>query len=312
MDRTTRAFVFASLVYLVAGAVLGTLMAVIPQMRVGLLFTHVHLLLAGFMAMMIFGVGYFILPRFVGRGLQWPSMVPAHFWLANVSLIGLAVARPMQALTGSGAWGGIVHLAAVVQLLSLCLFAANLGVTLLASSKPAAAAASPPERPRAEGAPALRMAGAQAAPSCATLGAETPVGEIVDRKEGAQAVLVEAGLTPLRDPAHLEMVRRAGIPLAQACTRHGIPLDELLERLRALPDRATSSAGGTITPDHVIGELVRRHPATREVLRTRFGDGCFTCPGFETETLAQGAMMHGVDVGELIADLERAAGGGGG
>ena len=89
-------------------------------------------------------------------------------------------------------------------------------------------------------------------------------------------------------------------------------LDALLERLRALPDVAPSSAGVTITPDHVIGELVRRHPATREVLRTRFGDGCFTCPGFETETRGQGAMMHGVDVGELIAELERAAGGGGG
>jgi len=302
MDRTTRAFIFASLVYLVAGAVLGTLIAVVPQMRVGLLFTHVHLLLAGFMAMMIFGVGYFILPRFVGRELQWPSMVPAHFWLANVSLVALAVARPMHALTGSGAWGGITHLAAVVQLLSLCLFAANLGVTLLATSKPA----------KEEGAPALRMAGAPGGSPPVALGPDTPVGEIVDRKEGARELLVEAGLTPLQEPAHLEMVRRAGVSLAQACMKHGIPLNELLERLRALPDGAPRSAGGTITPDQLIGELVRRHPAAREVLRTRFGDGCFTCPGFETETLAQGAMMHGVDVGELISELERAVGGGGG
>jgi hybrid cluster-associated redox disulfide protein len=198
----------------------------------------------------------------------------------------------------------------VVQLLSLCLFAANLGVTLLVSKKAAKPDAT--EAPRAEGSPALRMAGAPGVSPPVALGPDTPVGEIVDRKEGAQAVLVEAGLTPLQDPAHLEMVRRAGIPLAQACERHGIALDDLLERLRALPDLAPSSAGVTITPDHVIGELVRRHPATREVLRTRFGDGCFTCPGFETETLAQGAMMHGVDVGELIAELERAAGGGGG
>ena len=68
----------------------------------------------------------------------------------------------------------------------------------------------------------MRMAGAAGAPSAGSLGPDTPVGEIVDRKEGAREVLIEAGLTPLQDPAHLEMVRRAGIPLGHACNRHGI------------------------------------------------------------------------------------------
>jgi hybrid cluster-associated redox disulfide protein len=231
-----------------------------------------------------------------------------HYWLANASLLALAVARPIYGATGSGAWGGVTHLAAVVQLLSLCLFAANLGVTLLVNKKAANPVAT--EAPRAEGSPALRMAGAPGVSPPVALGPDTPVGKIVDRKEGARELLVEAGLTPLQDPAHLEMVRRAGIPLATACDRHGIALDGILERLRALTDRASVSSGVTITPDHVIGELVRQHPAAREVLRARFGDGCFTCPGFETETLTQGAMMHGVDVDELIAELKRVAGGG--
>ena len=96
MDRITRSFILASLIYLAVGAVLGLIMAMAPQFLGRVQFSHVHLLLGGFMAMMIYGVGYFILPRFASSSIRWPSMVAAHFWLANLSLLGMVVARPLS------------------------------------------------------------------------------------------------------------------------------------------------------------------------------------------------------------------------
>lgn len=306
MDRSTRSFIIASLFYLAAGGILGVVVGVFPAVQGHLLFSHVHLLLGGFMAMMVFGVGYFILPRFAARSLRWPSMVTVHFWLANTSLPAMVIARPVGFALDAPEWTGIFHLAAVVQVVSLLLFAVNLGWTLLAAPRPSASTMV------AEATPAPAAAGStpgglnmvnQGPPSPMLLGPDTPVGEIVDRKDGALAILVEAGLKPLEDPQHLEMVRRAGVPLGHACSRHGIDLGNILARLRALPD-LPSAVRAPLTPDDVIGKLVERYPATKEVFRQRFGEGCFTCPGFATETLTQGALMHGVEVRDLIADLE--------
>jgi hybrid cluster-associated redox disulfide protein len=310
MDRTTRSFILASLVYLAIGAVLGLILALAPQSLGRILFSHVHLLLGGFMAMMIYGVGYFILPRFAASAIRWPAMVPAHFWLANLSLLGMVISRPFAVTLDSAQWMGIFHLSVTVQVLSIFLFVANLGLTLSLKPKPAATSvaepASAPSSP-GSGSASLRMAGSSPVAGAVTLGPASKVGDFVDAKTGAVELPVDAGLPPLRDPEHLAMVRRVGIPLAHACNKHGIDLETLLPRLMALPDARPTAA---LTSEQLIGEMVERHPATREVLRRRFGEGCFTCPGFATETLAQGAMMHGVDVQELIAELEQAIRGG--
>ena len=70
MDRITRSFILASLIYLAAGAVIGMILSMSPQFLGRVLFSHVHLLLGGFMAMMIYGVGYFILPRFASSSIN--------------------------------------------------------------------------------------------------------------------------------------------------------------------------------------------------------------------------------------------------
>jgi len=150
-------------------------------------------------------------------------------------------------------------------------------------------------------------------------------------RKGPGELLVEAGLRPVADPAHLDMVRKIGVTLGTACTKHGMPLGEILDKLNALPDRpvnlSPAGAQGTaataptvsgalltiqgassITQETVIGQMVESFPATRTVLEARFGSGCFTCPGFATETLAQGAAMHGVEVNALVHELKSAAG----
>jgi hybrid cluster-associated redox disulfide protein len=54
--------------------------------------------------------------------------------------------------------------------------------------------------------------------------------------------------------------------------------------------------------------MVDAYPETAPVLERRFGSGCFTCPGFATETLTQGAMMHGADVHRLVSELKAVIG----
>jgi hypothetical protein len=317
MDRYTRSFILASLIYLAAGGVMGASMRVLPDSYPYLRFAHIHVLLGGFMAMMVFGVGYFILPRFAARTLRWPSWVAVHFWLANASLVALVASEPIEMISASPLWPYLGGVGAILQAVSFLMFSLNLGLTLLAAQAAPAgaqervaperrAAAPAPARPASTVSPArpLPMAGG-APPETVSFGPETPVADVVDRKDGAREMLIAAGLQPLRDPAHFEMVRARGVTLGHACTRHGIPLEDMLTRLRALPDLPAGGTGVEIGPGLIIGELVERFPAARDVLLRRFGEGCFSCPGFSTETLAQGAMMHGVAVEDLLADLQR-------
>src|SRR5512145_3052484 len=118
MDRYTKGFVVASLVYFLLASVLGTWMGS-AEPASWARFAHVHMNLLGFMAMMIYGVGYFILPRFNGRTLRWPSWVPVHFWLANIGLIGMVATSPERPSTG-------FTLFAVLSVVSVAMFTANL------------------------------------------------------------------------------------------------------------------------------------------------------------------------------------------
>jgi hypothetical protein len=148
MDRSVKAFIVASLVWLVLGALFGTLLSFGPGANyLSFRFAHMHLLLLGFMAMMVYGVGYFILPRFNGTTLRWPRLVPLHFWIANGGLVGLVFAdiayRPLFAS---------------VSFAGMLLFAVHLIVTLLGApaiearlaGKSAAMATAPQPSPREE------------------------------------------------------------------------------------------------------------------------------------------------------------------
>ena len=90
MDRYMKLFVVMSIVYFFVGSFLGFLMTTDAASE-AVRFAHIHFNLLGFMSMMIFGVGYFILPRFNARTLKWPGLVPAHFWLANITLVSMVV-----------------------------------------------------------------------------------------------------------------------------------------------------------------------------------------------------------------------------
>jgi cbb3-type cytochrome oxidase subunit 1 len=91
MSPIIRYFTVASLLYLLIGTGLGLIMAAHPQSIGYLLLAHVHFLLLGFIAMMIYSVGYHVLPRFSGFNLYSGFLVTVQFYLTNVGLIGMAL-----------------------------------------------------------------------------------------------------------------------------------------------------------------------------------------------------------------------------
>jgi cbb3-type cytochrome oxidase subunit 1 len=88
MDPFAKAFIRASLLWFVAGISLGLAMAVHPAWTVYRP-AHAHMNLVGFVVMMIFGVGYQMLPRFFGHPIHSKWLATIHVWLANLGLTGL-------------------------------------------------------------------------------------------------------------------------------------------------------------------------------------------------------------------------------
>ena len=134
MDRAVVLFLKASLAWLVAGVTLGVCMAVHPPL-LAYRTAHIHLLLLGFVAGMIFGVGYHVFPRFAGRPLRSPRLLMPHWWLANGGVAAMSAAFILRAegVAGStallGAGGGAAALGAY-------LFAYNIWRTVDSPARP--------------------------------------------------------------------------------------------------------------------------------------------------------------------------------
>ena len=85
MDWFIKAFIRASLLWFTLGIALGLAMAAHP-LWVVYRPAHAHMNVVGFITMMIFGVGYQLLPRLFGGGLWSRHLAIAHLWLANIGL----------------------------------------------------------------------------------------------------------------------------------------------------------------------------------------------------------------------------------
>ncbi len=86
MTWFAKAFLKSSLAWLALGVTLGVAMAAHPAWTVYRL-AHVHMLLLGFVTMMIYGVAYHVIPHFVGFRLHRPRLAGAHWWIANGGLL---------------------------------------------------------------------------------------------------------------------------------------------------------------------------------------------------------------------------------
>jgi hypothetical protein len=298
-------------------------------------FAHVHFNLLGFMSMMIYGVGYFILPRFNGRTLRWPSWVPIHFYLANIGLIGMVATAPSIPSTG-------FVLFSALSVISAGMFAVNLGATMVIEPKPAEEEEEEPSSAPEAASPIVAPSAAEGKPGAAApppaaprLDPDMRVGEILTRWPQSVDVFVGHGFASLANPEHREQVKQIPITLRMACQRHNVDLDYMVSELNetispsaapeSVPPAAASGAsegkpaarkaakgklarGETIGADHILGEILGAYPETEKVFRKYYGDGCFSCPGQATESVKQSAMMHNVSEKLLLSELNRAAG----
>ncbi|WP_346886915.1 DUF1858 domain-containing protein [Clostridium sp. UBA1056] len=57
-----------------------------------------------------------------------------------------------------------------------------------------------------------------------------------------------------------------------------------------------------INKDMTIGEVIRMKEGAAEILMS-FGMGCVGCPSAQAETLAEAALVHGLDIEKLLAAL---------
>ena len=98
MDKEVVWFIRLSLIYFLVGTLLGVCFIFKPEMaNTDHISMHVHLNLIGWMSMMIFGVGYHILPRFSGKPLWSRKLSIVQFWVANIGLVGMTAGWGMKA-----------------------------------------------------------------------------------------------------------------------------------------------------------------------------------------------------------------------
>ncbi len=145
MSDSVIAFIRISLFSLVVGVILGVLMAAgvfrgaqNPSMVTS---AHAHVNLLGFMSMLIFGVGYHILPRFSGKPLYSESLASAQVWVNLVGLVGIVGALLVGAYTDADLFRYGVAPFGVVFAAGALIFAYNLLKTM---SGPAPAPVVPP------------------------------------------------------------------------------------------------------------------------------------------------------------------------
>jgi cbb3-type cytochrome oxidase subunit 1 len=108
-----KAFIRASLLWLSLGLLVGLAIAVRPEWAMYRP-VHAHLNAAGFLAMLIFGVGYQLLPRLFGHPLLSDRLPVAHFVLANAGLAILVLGFLLRPhLSGAGTaltvFGGVSY-----------------------------------------------------------------------------------------------------------------------------------------------------------------------------------------------------------
>ena len=130
MDRFVRNFIIVSIMYLGISSLLGVCM-LWNQSLMSLKFVHSHLNMLGWVSMMIYGVGYHILPKFAGRPLKYPKMGEFQFWTANSGLIGMLGFYMLDVVSHNQSFTTITVVFGVIEVLSIGLFFYNMLATLL-------------------------------------------------------------------------------------------------------------------------------------------------------------------------------------
>lgn len=307
MDRYGKLFIKTSVIYLALGMLLGLHMSLADHNLGEIRFIHVHVMLLGFMSMMIYGVAYHILPRFNAKPVPYPSWIPVQYWLANIGLWGMIGVYAIGGFWTTGPLRMTFGAFSALEGTAILMFVINIFSVLRDEPAP----------PRAQPAPAAEKKRPEI-----KLSPSMKISEIVDKWPGLQEKMIDAGLADVAGPGAVQTIggmvtleeaaRRAGKnPFALMAELEGKRLvgagdDEGANGGRA----ATPAAGGEkiergqmATPKTLIGPLLEVYPDTGSVFEKYYGEGCFSCPGQNTETVEQTAAMHGMETGKILDEI---------
>lgn len=134
MDRFVKNFILMSIVYLAVASILGIFMIGHPQL-LSYRFVHSHLMLLGWVSMMIYGVGYHILPKFAGKFLKSKTMGEVQFWLANIGLVGMLGFYAVSVYNQTDSYRGVTIAFGVIETASIFLFFYNMIATLYSKAE---------------------------------------------------------------------------------------------------------------------------------------------------------------------------------
>ena len=134
MTPLVRRYIKTSFVFLVLGLVLGAYL-IVAQFGIGaypprlVVTAHVHLLLVGFMLMIVMGVATWMFPRPSREDTRYrPELAEAVYWVMTLSTALRAAAEMLLASTGRPAFGWLTAAGGLGQLAGAILFVANMWV----------------------------------------------------------------------------------------------------------------------------------------------------------------------------------------
>ena len=129
MDWFSKAFLKSSLAWFGVGVTLGAVMSSWPN-AAAYRTAHFHMNLLGFVSMMIFGVAYHVIPRFMGHPLHDKRLAAIHFYVANIGLATLATGFILVPTLGAPRALPVQAAGGIISALGAYLFIYNLWRTL--------------------------------------------------------------------------------------------------------------------------------------------------------------------------------------
>lgn len=132
MPPLIRQYIKTSFVFLIAGVLLGSYVS-ISQFLLGtypprlLVTAHVHLLLVGFMLMVVMGVATWMFPRPARDDSRYrPELAEAVYWLMTAATCVRAIAEMLASYVDSSALRAAVAAGGLGQTLAVLLFVVNM------------------------------------------------------------------------------------------------------------------------------------------------------------------------------------------
>jgi len=129
-----RRYIKTSFVFLVLGLALGAYL-IVAQFGVGaypprlVVIAHVHLLLVGFMLMIVMGVATWMFPRPSREDMRYrPELAEAVYWVMTLSTALRAATEMLLAYTGRPVLGWLIAVGGLGQVAGAMLFVANMWV----------------------------------------------------------------------------------------------------------------------------------------------------------------------------------------